>query len=139
MHEGSGRVGYVGLLERRDEHRSGACVGFMEPGPKERLPLSLLSSSLTHVFMIRYTAGIYRVVCRAFRERLSVVELGISHGCNGKFREEDKSDPNLRADVLVHLCNEIHGLTLRASLRSKQLPAISISVYVVESGHRDST
>lgn len=77
--------------------------------------------------------------CRAFRERLSVVELGISHDRNGRFREEDKSDPNLRADALVDICNGIHAVSLRASFESQQLPAISISVYVVESGHRDST
>ena len=45
---------------------------------------------------------------------------------------------SLRADAPEHLCNETPVLTLRASFESQQLPALSISVQVDESGHRDS-
>ena len=45
---------------------------------------------------------------------------------------------SLRADALEHLCDEAHGLTLRASFISQQLSAISISIHVDESGHRIS-
>ena len=57
----------------------------------------------------------------------------------GRKRSKSKGRRNSpRADALEHLGNEAHVLTLRASFKSQQLPALSISVQVDGSGHRDS-